>query len=233
MALFYWRPLQCVARSSWTTQNKKMARRKWNAGLSCRKWWLLLVVCSVAVSIVDGRPNSSGQSSTEDERTTRAHPFKQRPVNRRSASTPDVLRQHLKQVSPVDQSPGLSTLIWLSIHWIFVDHWTIRHRQIWFVTFQLTKSFRSPQALSKCNSREPPPTQKVLLKDKNAVCNDGSPAGYYVRKSYGSKRWIVYLEGGWYCYDKSSCDARWTRLRGFMTSNMWPDTRQGNFLDLI
>lgn len=36
------------------------------------------------------------------------------------------------------------------------------------------------QALSKCNSREPPPTLKVLLKDNKsgAVCNDGSPAGY-------------------------------------------------------
>nr|CAG4650015.1 EOG090X02ZJ [Sida crystallina] len=82
------------------------------------------------------------------------------------------------------------------------------------------------QALSKCNSREPPPTQKVMLKDKNAVCNDGSSAGYFIRKSYGSKRWIIYLEGGWYCYDKRSCESRWSRLRGFMTSNMWPDTRQ-------
>ncbi|EFX74213.1 hypothetical protein DAPPUDRAFT_57291, partial [Daphnia pulex] len=80
--------------------------------------------------------------------------------------------------------------------------------------------------LSKCNSREPPPTQKILLKDKSAVCNDGSPAGYFIRKSYGSKRWIVFLEGGWYCYDKRSCESRWSRLRGFMTSNMWPDTRQ-------
>jgi len=84
------------------------------------------------------------------------------------------------------------------------------------------------QALSKCNSREPPPTHKVLLKDKNAVCNDGSSAGYFIRKSYGSKRWIVFLEGGWYCYDKRSCEARWSRLRGFMTSKMWPNTRQVN-----
>ena len=35
------------------------------------------------------------------------------------------------------------------------------------------------------------------------------------------------LTGGWYCYDKRSCESRWSRLRGFMTSNMWPDTRQG------
>nr|CAG4642376.1 EOG090X02ZJ [Evadne anonyx] len=84
------------------------------------------------------------------------------------------------------------------------------------------------QALSKCNSREPPPMHKVLLKDKNAVCNDGSSAGYFIRKSYGSKRWIIFLEGGWYCYDKRSCEARWSRLRGFMTSKMWPNTRQVN-----
>nr|CAG4640708.1 EOG090X02ZJ [Eulimnadia texana] len=82
------------------------------------------------------------------------------------------------------------------------------------------------QALSKCNSREPPPMQKILLQDQRAVCNDGSPAGYYVRKSYGSQRWIVFLDGGWYCVDKRSCDDRWTRLRGLMTSAMWPDTRQ-------
>ena len=84
------------------------------------------------------------------------------------------------------------------------------------------------QALSKCNSREPPPTHKVLLKDNKAgaVCNDGSAAGYFIRKSYGSKRWVVFLEGGWYCYDKKSCESRWTRLRGFMTSNMWADSRQ-------
>ncbi|XP_057374121.1 palmitoleoyl-protein carboxylesterase notum1-like [Daphnia carinata] len=137
----------------------------------------VLAAAAVFVLVIDARPN---QVMTPTEHSVNS-PFVRRRssgISRRSTTTPDILRQHLKQ------------------------------------------------ALSKCNSREPPPTQKILLKDKNAVCNDGSPAGYFIRKSYGSKRWIVFLEGGWYCYDKRSCESRWSRLRGFMTSNMWPDTRQ-------
>ncbi|KAL1131741.1 hypothetical protein AAG570_011354, partial [Ranatra chinensis] len=59
----------------------------------------------------------------------------------------------------------------------------------------------------------------------NATCNDGSPAGYYLRRSHGSKRWIVFLEGGWYCYDHRSCHTRWARMRHLMSSKQWPDIR--------
>nr|CAG4649174.1 EOG090X02ZJ [Scapholeberis mucronata] len=141
------------------------------------RWTVVLAAAAVLLLVIDARPN---QVMTPGEQSANS-PFVRRTksaITRRSTTTPDILRQHLKQ------------------------------------------------ALSKCNSREPPPTQKILLKDKSAVCNDGSPAGYFIRKSYGSKRWIVFLEGGWYCYDKRSCESRWSRLRGFMTSNMWPDTRQ-------
>ncbi|KMQ96135.1 protein notum-like protein [Lasius niger] len=50
-------------------------------------------------------------------------------------------------------------------------------------------------------------------------------AGFYLRKSHGSRRWIMYLEGGWYCYDQKSCRARWMRVRHLMTSTQWPETR--------
>ncbi|XP_042202956.1 palmitoleoyl-protein carboxylesterase NOTUM-like isoform X2 [Homarus americanus] len=58
-----------------------------------------------------------------------------------------------------------------------------------------------------------------------AVCNDNSPAGFYFRQSEMSRRWIVFLEGGWYCFDRESCEQRWRRLRPLMTSRGWPDTR--------
>lgn len=50
---------------------------------------------------------------------------------------------------------------------------------------------------------------------------------FYLRKSHTSKKWIVFLEGGWYCYDNHSCRNRWLRLRHLMTSSQWPETRDG------
>jgi hypothetical protein len=45
-------------------------------------------------------------------------------------------------------------------------------------------------------AHRPPPLQ--------AVCNDGTPGYYYLRRGYGSE-WLVYLEGGLWCYDQPSC----------------------------
>ena len=61
--------------------------------------------------------------------------------------------------------------------------------------------------------------RRKYLYNTNVTCNDGSTAGYYIRRNPESRRWIVYLEGGWFCYDKTSCDARWIRLRSLMSSN--------------
>ena len=36
---------------------------------------------------------------------------------------------------------------------------------------------------------------RKFLYNGNVTCNDGSVAGYYYRRNYKSKRWIVYLEG--------------------------------------
>ncbi|XP_077258774.1 palmitoleoyl-protein carboxylesterase notum isoform X4 [Temnothorax americanus] len=69
--------------------------------------------------------------------------------------------------------------------------------------------------------------KRVYLSNRSITCNDGSQAGFYLRKSHGSRRWIMYLEGGWYCYDQKSCRTRWMRMRHLMTSTQWPETRDG------
>lgn len=64
-------------------------------------------------------------------------------------------------------------------------------------------------------------TRKFLY-NRNITCNDGSPSGYYIRRNRGSDRWVVFLEGGWFCFDEASCAARWLRLRTLMSSDRWP-----------
>jgi len=60
--------------------------------------------------------------------------------------------------------------------------------------------------------------QKIDLTstDPLAVCNDGSPATYYWKKSpTGSNKWLVMLAGGVGCYDEASCAHRADGLDGF------------------
>ena len=64
-------------------------------------------------------------------------------------------------------------------------------------------------------------TRKFLY-NRNVTCNDGSASGYYIRRNRGSRRWVVFLEGGWFCFDQTSCEARWLRLRTLMSSDRWP-----------
>jgi hypothetical protein len=43
----------------------------------------------------------------------------------------------------------------------------------------------------------------------DAVCNDGSPAGYYfVESTSGSSDWLLFQQGGGWCYDAASCAKR-------------------------
>lgn len=72
--------------------------------------------------------------------------------------------------------------------------------------------------------------KRANLVNTNITCNDGTHAGFYLRKQPSSKKWIVFLEGGWHCFDLRSCRARWMRLRHLMTSSQWPETRDGEFL---
>lgn len=69
--------------------------------------------------------------------------------------------------------------------------------------------------------------KRVFLSNRTVTCNDGSKAGFYLRKSQGSRRWVVFFEGGWHCYSIDSCKQRWMKLRHLMTSDKWPSTRNG------
>ena len=50
-----------------------------------------------------------------------------------------------------------------------------------------------------------------LKKHPLAVCNDGSPGAYYVRKACPD-RWLVHQQGGFWCWDDWSCQTRWNHF---------------------
>ncbi|CAI9595879.1 unnamed protein product [Staurois parvus] len=66
-----------------------------------------------------------------------------------------------------------------------------------------------------------------LLKNTHVTCNDGTTAGYYIREAKANKRWIIFLEGGWCCYSKETCDIRYKSAKRLMSSSNWPKTRKG------
>ncbi|XP_038048060.1 palmitoleoyl-protein carboxylesterase notum1'-like isoform X1 [Patiria miniata] len=65
------------------------------------------------------------------------------------------------------------------------------------------------------------------LANRSVTCNDGSPAGYYFRQSQGSKKWLIFLEGGWHCFDRDSCHNRWLSSSRLMSSRTWLKTKTG------
>ncbi|XP_068633983.1 palmitoleoyl-protein carboxylesterase NOTUM [Battus philenor] len=64
------------------------------------------------------------------------------------------------------------------------------------------------------------------LTNSSVTCNDGTSAGYYFRRGSNTQHWVVYLEGGGYCWDMASCSARWRRRPGLMSSSRWPRARR-------
>uniref|UniRef100_A0ACB8EK91 Uncharacterized protein n=1 Tax=Sphaerodactylus townsendi TaxID=933632 RepID=A0ACB8EK91_9SAUR len=66
-----------------------------------------------------------------------------------------------------------------------------------------------------------------LLLNSSVTCNDGSPAGYYLKESKGSRRWLLFLEGGWYCFNRENCNTRYETMRKLMSSKEWPMTKTG------
>jgi len=53
----------------------------------------------------------------------------------------------------------------------------------------------------------------------DAVCNDGTTAGYYVKKAAApTDKWLIYLMGGMWCYDEATCKTR-MQDAGFQTSS--------------
>jgi hypothetical protein len=75
------------------------------------------------------------------------------------------------------------------------------------------------------------PALKHEVKDaarKKAVCNDGSPAAFYLRpgKDPDRNKWIVFLQGGGACGTDHDCSTRWKDEHNLMTSVGLPMRRQ-------
>lgn len=72
---------------------------------------------------------------------------------------------------------------------------------------KLSQSFDARKGLEEYINE---PMRRIFLQAyPNSVCNDGSPASYYIRESNSnSDVWIILLEGGYFCYDKNTCKQR-------------------------
>ncbi|XP_041434110.1 palmitoleoyl-protein carboxylesterase notum1' isoform X2 [Xenopus laevis] len=82
------------------------------------------------------------------------------------------------------------------------------------------------QSLYPCSAQRLDDEMKLhSLHNKSVTCNDGSPAGYYLKESKGSRRWLVFLEGGWYCISRENCDIRYDTMRSLMSSRAWPPSK--------
>ena len=47
--------------------------------------------------------------------------------------------------------------------------------------------------------------------DTNALCNDFTQAGYYIRNSSSSTHWVIFFESGGACYSAVTCNRRYFR----------------------
>ncbi|XP_030267833.1 carboxylesterase notum2 [Sparus aurata] len=66
-----------------------------------------------------------------------------------------------------------------------------------------------------------------FLRNTQVTCNDGTAAGFYLKEFRGSRRWLLFLEGGWCCHSRESCDSRYQNIRRLMSSSGWPQTKRG------
>lgn len=73
------------------------------------------------------------------------------------------------------------------------------------------------------------PAYDLTSVDSEAVCMDGSPAKYYfVPATVPSQNniWLLYLEGGDWCFDEFSCQSREKNAAAFTSSSSWPSTQK-------
>ena len=69
-----------------------------------------------------------------------------------------------------------------------------------------------------------------------AICNDGSPSGFYLSSSTSpspsSNYYLIFLEGGGWCYDEPTCIARMSTSNNLTSSLNWAQNRSvGGFFD--
>ena len=77
----------------------------------------------------------------------------------------------------------------------------------------------------------------VVSNDSRAVCNDGSPAIYYLhletqphRNDSYSRKWLIFLEGGGGCNSAEDCQRRYQKTPYFMSSKGYPNTTRARTL---
>lgn len=62
---------------------------------------------------------------------------------------------------------------------------------------------------------------------RGAVCNDGSAPGYYYKPGRPGARWLLYMQGGFWCWDLAaggSCEQRWKTAPHFFSTDDLPRT---------
>ncbi|KAM7152519.1 palmitoleoyl-protein carboxylesterase NOTUM [Macrochelys suwanniensis] len=86
-------------------------------------------------------------------------------------------------------------------------------------------------SLTPWHAQKAPEDMKLFfLKNPLVTCNDGTTAGYYLREHKGSKRWIIFLEGGRCYYNKETCDTRYKNIRRLMSSSEWPQKKKADYV---
>ena len=84
----------------------------------------------------------------------------------------------------------------------------------WIITFAVTTPLADHVSMELVHLN----TSKYPL----AVCNDGTPAGFYYKKSpTSSPMWLVHLEGGGWCWDNDSCSKRKRTAPQLTTNKLW------------
>ena len=78
--------------------------------------------------------------------------------------------------------------------------------------------------------------RKSLIDYPQARCMDNSIASYYIRlaNNHNHSRWLIYFDGGWFCYSKESCYFRRIYSPNLITSNSFSEkkSRLGIFSSL-
>jgi hypothetical protein len=64
----------------------------------------------------------------------------------------------------------------------------------------------------------------VTAYDDMATCNDGTSAGFYYAAGSDPSLWLVYLQGGLWCYDQESCLERASKGPQQISSKSWGTT---------
>src|ERR1700690_2936306 len=92
-----------------------------------------------------------------------------------------------------------------------------------------TQSVPTTSAVSAPVVSFPSTLTKHIVKDavqRQAVCNDGTPAVYYFKRGSGTDaaHWLIFFQGGGWCSSEPTCTRRWSIQRSLMTSQGAPNT---------